>query len=372
MKNILLFFGGKSAEHDISIITALQVKANLDKEKYRVYPIYITPQNKWFLAEKQTQPKEFIEFDEKTASRVYLKNGENTLFKQGKLKDKPLCVVFSAIIACHGLNGEDGTLSGQLELCGVPYTASGVASSAICMDKVLMKQIFEVNNFPVTRYVWFNKEDYIAQKAKIIAKIKNELEFPVVVKPANLGSSIGISISHNLNQLSEAIDVAFCYDEKILVEEAVLNTRELACACFKNAGQVVVSSVDEMPTWREFFGFDKKYLQENIKTVKQKPTALDKDLKTQIKNLTKKAYKLLGCYGVVRIDFLLNNDTSELFISEINSIPGSFAHFMFKDLPFSMLLDKLIENSVAREDKKEAFKFSYESPVLLQSFRAKK
>lgn len=372
MQNIILLFGGKSAEHDISIITACQVKANLNKDRYKVYPIYITPQNKWFLADKQTEPKQFLEFDESVSTRVYLKNGENVLYKQGKLRDKAVCEIDAAVIACHGLNGEDGTLQGVLELCGIPYTSSAVASSALCMDKVFMKQIFEVNNFPVTKYVWFTKEDYINSKQKIIQDVKHELDFPVVVKPANLGSSIGISVSKNVSELSEAIEIALCYDQKILVEEAVLHLKEFSCAAFGMGKNITLSAIDQPVSWQEFFGFNEKYLSENIKAVKHKTDVIEKPLREEIKTLTRAAYKTMGCGGVVRIDFLYNEDTEELFINEINSIPGSFSHFMFKNLTFEALLDNLIENAIIRESKKKAYKFSYESPVLLNNFVSKK
>ena len=372
MQNIILLFGGKSSEHDISIITALQVKANLDTEKYKVLPIYITRENKWFLAEGYNSPQDFLMFDESRAARVYLKNGENNLFKVGKIKDKILCKIDAAVIACHGLNGEDGTLQGTLELCGVPYTSSGVSSSALCMDKVFMKQIFEANNFPVTKYLWFTKEDYISSKNKILNQIKHGLDFPVVIKPANLGSSIGISVSKTLQEVCDAIEIALCYDQKILVEEAVLHLRELSCACLGVGKNLTISALDEPVTWQEFFGFEKKYLSENIKSVHHGVQPLDKDIKLQIKTLTRRAYEILGCGGVVRVDFLFNQDTEELYISEINSIPGSFSHFMFNGLNFGELLDKLIENAITRENKKQAFKFSYESPVLTKNLGIKK
>lgn len=372
MKNIILLFGGKSAEHDISIITAMQVRANLDETKYNIFPIYINKQNKWFWAKKQTVPKDFIDFNYATAPQVFLKAGENVLFTQGRFKAKPVCKVDCAIISCHGTNGEDGTIQGLLELCHIPHTSSGVASSAICMDKVFMKQIFEANNLPITRYIWFTKNDYLARPQKIIGEIKLALDFPVVVKPANLGSSIGITVCKDEKTLCDAIDLAKTFDEKILVEEAVLHLRELNCACFGRADALTLSVIDQPTTIQQFFGFKEKYISHNIKAIKGKSQPLPQYIKTQIKNITRAVYKILGCSGVVRVDFLYNNDTEELFVSEVNSIPGSFSHFMFNKLPFTKLLDQLIELAERKFESKNACTFCFESSVLSKSLPLKK
>ncbi|MFQ6749458.1 MAG: D-alanine--D-alanine ligase family protein [Clostridia bacterium] len=372
MKNIILLFGGKSAEHDISIITAMQVRANLDSTKYNIFPIYINKFNKWFWAKKQTAPKDFIDFQYSTSPQVFLKAGENVLFMEGKFKSKPVCKVDCAIIACHGTNGEDGTLQGLLELSNIPHTSSGVASSAICMDKIFMKQIFEANNFPIPRYMWFSKQEYLSKPQKVIGDIKTALDFPVVVKPANLGSSIGITLCQNQSELGDAIDLAKTFDEKILVEEAVLHLRELNCAAFGMGEDITLSSIDEPATWQQFFGFKEKYIVKNAKAIKTKSQPLPAYIKQEIKRLTRAAYKTLGCAGVVRVDFLYNNDTEELFISEINSIPGSFSNFMFSKMSFRELLDKLVDLAERKFENKNACIFCFESSVLSQRLPLKK
>lgn len=372
MKNIILLFGGKSAEHDISIITAMQALASLSLQKYQVYPVYITKQNQWFWAKGCKEPKQFANFDEKKFAKVFVKSGSTMLFREGKFANKALCKIDVAIIACHGLCGEDGTLQGLLELAGVPYTSSGVAASALCMDKVLMKQIFEVNNFPVTKYIWFYAKDYHTSPQKIFAGIKRELDFPVVVKPANLGSSIGITVCKNALELEKAINIALNFDNKILVEEAVEHLREFNCACFGDEMHQTLSSINQPAKWNDFFGFDQKYLQKNIKTIKNQTPVLSKELRAEIRAMTKQAYRLFGASGVVRVDFLLNFETEELFIGEINSIPGSFSYFMFDNLQFGELLDKMIELAEKKFAEKNACKYCYESAVLLQDFVAKK
>ena len=363
MKNIILFFGGKSPEHDISIITAMQVKANLNPDKYNIFPVYITKENKWLLVEKLNHPQEFIGFNENLYPEVFLRPGENILYKEGRLKTKKVCKVDCCVIACHGDFGEDGRLQGLLDMSNVPYTSSGVCASALCMDKVHMKEIFEVNNLPVTKYVWFKKSDYIENQQKILKDIEKELEYPMVVKPANLGSSIGISICHDRKALEDAVDVAKCFDHKILVEEAVLHLREINIAVYKKNKDLVLSDISQPATWQEFFDFDKKYLQ-NIKAYNQKPEKLPSYITKLIKNIAKKSYKIFELSGVVRFDFLYNTDTEELFVSEINSIPGSFANFLFKNLSFENLLNNLIDNAILEQTLKLDITHTFESSVL--------
>ena len=363
MKNIILFFGGRSPEHDISIITAMQVKANLNPDKYNIFPVYITKENKWLLVEKLNRPQEFIDFNSNLYPEVFLRPSQNILYKEGRLKTKKVCKVDCAVIACHGDFGEDGRLQGLLDMSNVPYTSSGVKQSALCMDKVLTKEIFEVNNLPTTKYVWFKKSDYIENQQKILKDIEKEIEYPMVVKPANLGSSIGISVCKDRNSLEDAIDIAKCFDHKILVEEAVLHLREINIAVYKKNKDLVLSSISEPPTWQEFFDFDKKYLQ-NIKAYNHKMEKLPPYITKQIKNIALKSYKVFELKGVVRFDFLYNTDTEELFVSEINSIPGSFANFLFKNLSFENLLDNLIESAILEQKFEANISHTFESKVL--------
>lgn len=368
MKNIAVFFGGKSCEHDISIITGFQVCKNLNAQKYNIFPIYITPQGKWFWVKNLESVTQFNDFS--GGVQVFLRAGENVLYSTAKFKNN-LAKLDCAIIACHGMNGEDGTLQGLLELSFVPYSSGGVASSAITMDKVFMKQIFEVNNLPVVPYFWFKKNDYLVNPDKILKEISRSLEFPVIVKPANLGSSIGIKKCQNLSQVQHAIQVAFCYDAKILVEEVVPHLREMNCAVLGFDEDVILGKLEQPKSWQEFLSFDDKYLQFNGKFAKNKQLKIDKSLKSKIKNIAKKAFKNLDCAGAIRIDFLLNEDTEELFVNEINSIPGSFANFLF-DKNFSSILDDIIMFAEKKFAQKQSCSFSYQSDVLKKFDASKK
>lgn len=362
MKNVVLFFGGKSCEHDISIITAMQVQAHLSSNKFNVVPIYITKTNKWFNVKGLTEPKQFANFEDKKYKQLCLIAGTNILYQKNKKKLKAIFEVDCAIIACHGMNGEDGTLQGLLELSDIPYTSSDVLSSSVNMDKVVMKQIFEVNNLPITKFVEFSSKEYLYKKASTLQKIKQNLDFPLIVKPANLGSSIGISKCKNAKDLEKAINISLKFDSKIIVEEVVLNLKEYNCAVCGFQDDIIVSSVEEVTSWQEFLDFKEKYIAGN--KVKKQRTVIAKNIVTEIKNMSRFAFKKLGCCGVVRIDYLFNADTEELFINEINTIPGSFANYMFKNLTFAELLEKLIYYAEEKHNEKNKHTFSYESCVL--------
>lgn len=364
MKNICIFFGGKSCEHDISIITAMQVQANINRDKYNVFPIYINNKGEWLYTKKLTEPKQFENIGKKFP-KVFFTAGDNTLFQKGKFGIKRLARIDCAILANHGMNGEDGTLQGLLELCNVPYSSSNHCSSAVNMDKVFMKQIFEVNNMPITNYYWFTKQKYAKNSDKIIKEIQKIIEFPMIIKPANLGSSIGITKANSVQELENSIQTALHYDNKILVEEVVQHLVEINCACLGYAPDIMVSELDQPVSWTQFLDFDQKYLNfTNTKFEKSKKVDIPTEIIAKIKKMSKFAFEKLDCSGVVRIDYLFNTDTDELYINEINTIPGSFSHFMFPKLTFTELIDKLIYFAEVKFAQKNACEFTYDSQVL--------
>jgi len=363
MKNIMVFFGGKSCEHDISIITGIQVVNSLDITKYNVFPIYIGKSGKWFYSPNFKTVKQFIGFNE-NQKNVFLIAGDNCLYAK-KIGTKPIAKMDCAIICCHGMNGEDGTLQGLLELCEIPYSSSNVLSSSVCMDKIFMKQIFEVNNLPVVPYSWFLKTEYEADEKQVLKKIKQELDFPMLVKPANLGSSIGITKCENELDLIKGIEIAKCYDTRIVVEEAVPHLKEINCAGLGNGENVEISNLEEPISWQKFLSFEQKYLNyTNTKFEIKKTMSISKTLKAKIKKLTKFAFTKLSCSGVVRIDYLINTDTDDLYINEINSIPGSLANFLFPKHNFTTLLNKLIDIAEEKHHQKQDCSFTYDSDVL--------
>lgn len=356
-KNVVILFGGKSVEHDISIITAKQVFKAIDKDLYNVYPIYSTHENKWkFLGEN-------FNIDDKKNKEVFLKTGENILYFQNKLGFiKKLFKIDCAILCFHGMNGEDGTIQGLLELCNIPYTSSNVLASAISMDKIFMKKLFESFNFKVVDFVNFNKNDYLINKDKIINIIEEKLGYPVIIKPSNLGSSIGINKCLCKTELENSIEIALNYDNNILVETAIENFKEINCACLGNYENVIVSSLEEPVNWKDFLTFEDKY-KNNSKKIEKRvyPAKISEKITKQIQKTSLEIFKAFNLSGVVRIDYILKD--SEVYVNEINSIPGSLAFYLFEkqNLTFNDVLNKLIELAFKKFEDKQKLNFVYNS-----------
>lgn len=357
-KNIGIIFGGKSVEHEVSVITALQVFENIDKSKYNPIPIYIDKKGQWFTHPKLFKYETFKNEDFNGIKPAFIKpisNDHNLYYYDKGLvsKRKKIKIDFYFILV-HGTNGEDGTLQGLLELNNVPYSSSGVIGSATGMDKVIMKQIFKSENLPIVDFLWFYRKDWEQNKDSIIENIINKLNFPVIVKPSNLGSSIGISKAEDIDSLINAIDIAVQYDLKFIVEKMINEVREINCSAIGYQDEVLTSLLEEPINWEEFLTFEDKYIRGNSKNIKIQgkdstnkriiPADVNKDVEKQIKELTIKSFKLLNCNGVVRVDFLLDKKNN-VYINEINTIPGSLAYYLWekKGLDFPMLIDKIIE-----------------------------
>lgn len=362
MKKLAIFYGGKSAEHDISIITAIQVLNNLNQKKYEIIPIYINRDNSWQIVDNPTNIDSYIKGKIKGKLLVTGFYKKCLIVKKsfGLKQYKKIDV---AINCCHGLNGEDGTLSGVLELNNIPYVGSGVLASSVGMDKVVMKDFFKANNIPCVKYFYFFKTNYDKDKNKILSNAEKKLSYPIVVKPANLGSSIGINISKNREELIQNIQTALCFDNKIILEQMVQNLREINCSCIGNQLKNEVSILEEPKNWTNFLDFDEKYiLSGNKKTIDVK---LELKIENCIKTLTKRVFELLGCSGVVRLDFLLDNAQKKVYVNEINTIPGSFANYLWKNkYSFSELLDKLIADAEEEFLCKTSHNYAYNSSVL--------
>lgn len=365
MKNLAIFYGGKSAEHDISIITALQVIKNLDTKLYKIIPIYIQRDNSWSVVNNYDKIYNY------TIQKPKCKKLATGFFNGWLIAKTPLGLkkfkkVDVAINCCHGLNGEDGTLSGLLQLCNIAYVGSDVTASAVGMDKVIMKDTFVANQIPCVNYMHFFATDFSKNSEQILNDAQEKLNYPIVVKPANLGSSIGINISKNREELQKNIKIALNFDKKIILEQAVPNLREINCSVIGNTNVCEASILEEPKNWKTFLNFDEKYLLGNKNNSKKTiDVKLPKRLETQIKNLAKSVFKLLGCAGVARVDFLLNDQTKQVYVNEINTIPGSFANYLWsKNYSFGQLLNKLIRLAEEEYICKNAYKYTYESQVL--------
>ncbi len=339
----LVIFGGKSVEHDISIITAVQAMKSLPKECDFV-PVYMDKNGIWWTGENFDDIKTFKNFQKnvKNAKQVTLILGEKMLMVKKRNKFVPLCNVKSVLNCCHGNIGEDGSVQGVFKCCNIPHTSCSVTSSALSMDKAFFKDILVANGVDTAPYVVLKQRQNGAKTAK-------KLGFPVVVKPANLGSSIGISVCKNEKELENALELAFSFDKKVVVEKMVQNLQEFNCAAFVYKGEMFVSQVNEVKMSNKIYTFDEKYLSKEPKNGKA-----DKTISKKIVALTKKVYELLDCAGVVRVDFLFDSKEKQLFVNEINTIPGSLACYLFKDYAFSEILSAMIkqaEDDICQEQK---------------------
>lgn len=359
MKTIAVFYGGKSVEHDISIITALQVMRAMPKG-YKMIPIYIMPKGEFVTAANLNDAGIYLDFDKKVQKlrKIVLNLGKNEIFvlKNDKIKEK--IKIDCALLCNHGHGGEDGSLQGLLELCEIPYSSSPVDASVITMDKVLTK-IFLTNEHILTpSFFHFDKSEYEFDKNQILRKICDKISFPCIVKPARLGSSVGINVCLNEDVLNDSVEFAFQFDNKIIVEKFVENAREFCCAAIRSGKKIYLSNVTQVYK-NDVYTFEEKYLSSDRK----QKDKIDRDLVFRIKRLTEKVYEKLGCEGVVRIDFLYCEKENKIYVNEPNSIPGSLAFNMF-DGNFGDFIDLIIKSSTERFDKKREINYTFNSEAI--------
>lgn len=380
MYNIGVIYGSRTCEHDVSIISALQAAQALDKKKYNVTYIYIGREGTWYTGEALADVKFYEHFDPEKVTRV-LPAGENSKLVLYHLPEKKklfggtaaerVAVLDVVMPVLHGLNGEDGTLQGMLELFDVPYTSAGVMGSAVGMDKITMKLLFKGCGFPVVEGVWFDRGRWSRERDGVMDECEDKLGFPLIVKPANLGSSIGINIAHDRNQLEDAIETAAAYDHRILVEKAVTPLREVNCSVLGYGDHVETSELEMPVTQEEFLTFEGKYTR-NAKgaggmasQVRLIPAPISEKAAETVRDLAVRAFRAMDLKGVVRIDFILDQDEN-VFINEANTIPGSLAFYLWepKGIPFAALLDGMVECAFSAWADRKASVFSHDSTLL--------
>ena len=380
MYNIGVIYGSRTCEHDVSIISALQAAQALDKKKYNVTYIYIGREGTWYTGEALADVKFYEHFDPEKVTRV-LPAGENSKLVLYHLPEKKklfggvaaerVAVLDVVMPVLHGLNGEDGTLQGMLELFDVPYTSAGVMGSAVGMDKITMKLLFKGCGFPVVEGVWFDRGRWSRERDGVMDECEDKLGFPLIVKPANLGSSIGINIAHDRNQLEDAIETAAAYDHRILVEKAVTPLREVNCSVLGYGDHVETSELEMPVTQEEFLTFEGKYTR-NAKgaggmasQVRLIPAPISEQVAQTVRDLAVRAFRAMDLKGVVRIDFILDQDEN-VFINEANTIPGSLAFYLWepKGIPFVALVDGMVECAFSAWADRKASVFSHDSTLL--------
>lgn len=344
-----VIFGGRSTENEVSVLSADSVLKNLDKEKYEIYPIYIEKDGTWY---KYIDTLEERKIGEKVNNKERIENVIEEL--------KKLDILFPVL---HGLYGEDGTIQGMFKLINKPFVGCGVLASSVGMDKVYTKIVFEKAGLKQARYEYIRKykENYIyvdkkfneeiLQIDKVVEKIVNNLKFPMFIKPSNSGSSVGVNKAKNKEELKKYIEQAAEFDNKILIEKGIVG-REVECAVLGNE-EVIASCVGEVKSAEEFYSFDAKYKNEESRT--QIPANISQELSDEIRKQAIKAFKSIDGKGLSRVDFFVENETDEIYINEINTLPGftniSMYPMLFEasGISYKELLNKVIELGTIRD-----------------------
>lgn len=340
-----VLFGGRSYEHDISIITAAQVTAAL-KGLAQVFPIY-AKEGEFFLVRGELKVEDFAKRRVKKKKVRFAKAGGRSVIAVDLRKIPLDCV----ICCCHGGEGEDGRFSALLECFDLPYTASGVLPSAVTMDKRMTKMLCAAYGFPTAKGVTGHRGEDVIEKAKT-------LTFPLIVKPARLGSSIGIDVAHDELELIKAVGVAFSFDYDVVIEEMVQGAVELNCAAFREGDSVIVSGVENPRSWHEFLTFGEKY--EGGKYKSGVSRIVTGAIAARVRETTERVYRAFSLAGVARVDYLYSQKDDVLYLNEINSQPGSLAYYLFEEvgIEFSDLLTRLAKEGIRRNSERDIISFN--------------
>ncbi len=386
--NVGVFFGGESVEHEVSIISAHQAMNALNKEKYNVIPVYIAKDRKLYIGEELNDMSNYKNLNELEAkltqvtfvledNKVVIKPVKTTLFSK-----KELGTIDVAIPVMHGTNGEDGTIQGFFEMLKVPYAGCDLYGAAVGQDKVLQKHILKDNDLPITDWFWVYGSEIDKNKDAILEKV-HKLIYPVILKPARTGSSVGIAIAHNDEEYLECFEDARQYDEKVITEKVVKPMVELNCSVLgdgANARASVIEQVgsvsgDELLSYKDKYqggGKGSKGMKSGSKdagmasTARIVPAPICEEQTKLVQQLALKTFKVLGASGVCRIDFMMDSETKKVYVNEINTIPGSLAFYLWKEegMSFTELMDNLVELALDRERRRSKMTFSYDTNLL--------
>ena len=343
---LAVLFGGQSSEHEVSLMSARSILENLDQEKYRLYPVGITKEGRWLLYEGPYSGLEDGSWQEKGVPAFLAPDPQVhglVALEGDRARVIPIDCVFPAL---HGKNGEDGSIQGLFQLSGVPYVGCGVLSSAVCMDKAVTHTLLSAADIRQAHYLWFYAHRYAAAPEAIRNKIEARLNFPVFVKPANAGSSVGVSKVERPEDLDAAIRKAVREDGKVVVEEGVKG-QEVECAVLGQGDSAQASMVGEIGASAQFYDYDDKYI--NGTSQLYIPARIPEDVAEKIRQTAVRAYRQLGCSGLARVDFFVTEGEREVVLNEINTLPGFTSISMYPKLwtacglSYPALLDRLVE-----------------------------
>lgn len=374
--NVGVIFGGRSVENEISVLTAIQAMEAIDTSKYDITPIYISKQGTWYTGEALRKSENYRDMESLYAKceAVYLRPiyGDNNLYKVKRpMFGSDVVAKLDVILpALHGTNCEDGSFQGAIEMTGIPYAGCNVLASANGMDKITMKMILSESGIPVIEYAWFSDKEWFDNQESVIERTENKLHYPMIVKPADSGSSVGITAVHNREEFIEAVDNAVSYSKRIIVERLVEQLKEINCSVLGNYYECEASVCEAPIRSGEILSYADKYLGGGAKggtkgggvkqsqgmrsTVREIPANLPDEVTTFIRTTAIATFKALACDGVSRIDFMIDEATGKIYVNEINTIPGSLSFYLWEatGVSFNELVERLI--AIAFERKRDS------------------
>lgn len=377
--NVVVAFGGESVEHEISILSAMQVMAAMDHDRYTCIPLYIAKDGRMYSDDVLKDLAIYQDLEEIQATfaevsmirrvdRNYLVPSHHHFFR----REIEFDMVFPVL---HGTYGEDGCFQGYCKTLRIPYVGSDVLAASIGQDKVVMKQLLQEEGIPITP--WFHVSLYQKLDEAFFAKAKR-LKYPLIIKPANLGSSVGIQMAHDDTQLHKALIEAFQYDHKVVVEKLLTHMKEFNCSVLGDEESCIESEIEEVLKQDDILSYQDKYEQGNgskgmASTYRILPANLDEETAEEIKRFARLTFQTLHARGVARIDFLMDEDTQDIYVNEINTIPGSLSYYLWEasNLPFPLLCDRLIEIALRNYRRERKQIHSYQSNVLQEESSAK-
>ncbi len=378
--NVAVFFGGRSVEHEISVISALQAINAFDPDKYNIIPVYISKQGRWFTGDNLLNLKNYKNLDTLTAeaTEVFMRPeyGDYNLY-QAKTsflsrRNPIVATLHVAIPVLHGTNGEDGIFEGLLETIGIPFAGCNTLSSANGMDKITMKMILNAEGIPVVDYVWFTDCQWNAGHDEILQKIESKLGYPVIVKPANLGSSVGIGTAADRDELIERINNAEKFSQRIIVEHMVEQLKEINCSVLGDADDHISSVCEEPIKSGKFLSYEDKYMggtktnQGMQSSDKRIPAELPEQVSDRIRFIAGETFRVLSCHGVSRVDVMIDEKDNAIYVNEINTIPGSLSFYLWEasGISFTQLMDRLVALALKRKRATDRKTFTYDRNIF--------
>lgn len=378
---VAVMFGGKSVEHEVSIISAIQAIGSMDTDKYDILPVYISKKNEMYIGDAVGNIEEYQHMDAliaKSQRVILINSGGKPCFipypfkRFSKVQEMEVDLAFPIV---HGTNEEDGTLQGYLKTVGIPFVGCDVTASAVGMDKYITKAVLKDNGIPVLPCIPFTVKDY-KDVDVMVAAVEERLGYPVIIKPVNLGSSVGISVAKDRTQLVKSIDDAFLYASKVIVEHAISNLREVNCSVLGDEQEAIPSECEEPMHTEDILSYEDKYMSNSkggaskgMASVSRKiPADISDEMREKVRQMAVKSFQALGCNGVARMDFMIDGDTNELYFNEINTIPGSLAFYLWEPIGVSYreLLDRMIQLALKRQREEKGLTFSFDTNILNQ------